>query len=147
MNPLKVIVFRLKDEEYAIDVNQVHSIEKIQNITRVPGLPSFNKGVINLRGQVTPIIDLKDRFGMGTTEYSDETRFLIVSIGEIVVGLIVDAANDVIDINQDEIDPTPGMMDSVKRDYYVGVVKQGDRLFVVLQIDKVISYEKPQGNN
>lgn len=95
---VKVIVFRLKDEEYGVDVNQVKSIEKLEHITRVPRTPAFVKGVINLRGVVTPIIDLRNRFSLEETAYTESTRIIIVAVGELEVGLIVDAANDVIDI-------------------------------------------------
>lgn len=142
MLPLKVIVFQLNDEEYALDVNQVHSIERIQKITRVPGLPPFIKGVMNMRGEVTSIIDLKERFGMGPTEYKKDTRFLIVSVNGVIIGLIVDTANDVVDIRQDDIESTPEMIGGIQRDYLQGVVKLEDRLFILLHLDRLINLEE-----
>jgi purine-binding chemotaxis protein CheW len=139
---LKVIVFQLKDKEYAIPVQQVRSIEKIQHITRVPRVPKFVKGVINLRGVVTPIIDLRTRFGIEETAFSDNTRVIIVALGEIEVGLIVDAANDVIDISTDAIEPTPEVVDSVAVDYINGVVKIGKRLLILLNLEKVLETTK-----
>ncbi|RFU63919.1 chemotaxis protein CheW [Peribacillus glennii] len=142
MVPLKVIVFQINDEEYAIDVRQVQSIERVQKITRVPGLPPFVKGVMNMRGEVTPIIDLKERFGMGPSQYQKETRFLIVSVNGVIIGLIVDTANDVIDIHQDQIEPAPETISGTDREYLKGVVKIGDRLFMMVHLDRLISLEE-----
>src|ERR1700730_15445994 len=94
----QIIVFRLKDEEYGVDVKQVRSIERMQTITRVPKTPHFVKGVINSRGIVTPIIDLRERFGLEAGSLHDDARMIIVVVGEMEVGLIVDSANDVLDI-------------------------------------------------
>jgi purine-binding chemotaxis protein CheW len=139
---LKVIVFQLKDEEYAIPVQQVRSIEKIQHITRVPRVPKFVKGVINLRGVVTPIIDLRTRFGIEEAAFSDNTRVIIVALDDIEVGLIVDAANDVIDISMDAIEPTPEGVDAVEVDYINGVAKIGKRLLILLNLEKVLKTTK-----
>ncbi|MBW4837803.1 MAG: chemotaxis protein CheW, partial [Paenibacillaceae bacterium] len=94
---LKVIVFKLGHEEYGIDVDKVQTIERMMPITRVPKTYAFVKGVINLRGVVIPVIDLRGRFGLPEAEYSDQTRIIIVSANEMEVGFIVDSANDVID--------------------------------------------------
>src|SRR5690606_19870298 len=104
---LKVIVFQLKDEECAIPVHQVQSIERMMHFTRVPKVPSYVKGVMNLRGVVTPIIDLRKRLGIEEMDYNDSTRIIIVNVNDMEVGLIVDAANDVIDIPEGAIEPTP----------------------------------------
>lgn len=135
----KVIVFQLMDEEYAISVLQVGSIERIEPITRVPQTAPFVKGVINLRGIVTPIIDLRARFGMGETEFTESTRIIIVSCEEKEVGLIVDAANDVIDIPEDKIEAPPEVIGAIDIDYLEGVVKLDDRLFILLNLEKVLT--------
>ena len=98
---MKLIVFQLSGKEYGIPVHLVHGIEKVQHITRVPGAAPFVKGVINLRGVVTPIIDLRKRFGMEESPYTEATRVIIVAVEDIEVGLVVDTANDVIDIKQE----------------------------------------------
>ncbi|WP_174881319.1 chemotaxis protein CheW, partial [Metabacillus niabensis] len=90
---LKVIVFQLQEEEYGIPVQQVQSIEKVEHITRVPRTAPYIKGVINLRGVVTPVIDLRKRFGLEEIENSESSRMIIVSKDDIDVGFIVDAAN------------------------------------------------------
>ncbi len=135
----KVIVFQLKDEEYAVSVQQVGSIERIEPITRVPQTADFVKGVINMRGVVTPIIDLRKRFGIEETEFSDSTRIIIVYMDDIEVGLIVDAANDVIDIPESAIEPAPEVVGSVDVDYIQGVAKLENRLLILLDLQKVLS--------
>lgn len=109
----KVIVFQLKDEEFAVSVQQIGSIERIQTITRVPNTAHFVKGVINLRGVVTPIIDLRSRLGIEEAEYTESTRIIIVNLEDMEVGLIVDAANDVIDISTETIEPAPEVIGAV----------------------------------
>lgn len=141
---IKVIVFRLVDEEYGVEVNQVRSIEKMQSITRVPRTPEFVKGVINLRGVVTPIIDLKTRFDLGEEAYTDSTRIIIVAVDDMEVGLIVDAANDVIDIPLNSIEQPPAVVGGIKASYLRGVAKLQDRLLIMLNLDKVLSSEEIQ---
>src|SRR3982751_6604872 len=118
---IKLIVFQLHGKEYGISVDFVHGIEKVQKVTRVPGTASFVKGVINLRGIVTPIIDLRKRFGIDECEYTEATRVIIVALDDIEVGLIVDAANDVIDITEDSIEPSPEMVGVEEDEYVKGV--------------------------
>lgn len=139
---LKVIVFQLKDEEYGVPVQQVGSIERMQHITRVPRTAEFVVGVINLRGVVTPIIDLRTRFELEKTEYNDSTRIIIVHIEDMEVGLIVDAANDVIDLTHDSVEPPPEVVGSVEAEYINGVAKLDKRLLILLDLEKVLSVEE-----
>lgn len=139
---VKVIVFRLKDEEYGVEVHQVKSIEKLEHITRVPRTPKFVKGVINLRGVVTPIIDLRNRFGIEEAPHTDATRIIIVAVGELEVGLIVDAANDVIDIPLNAIEPPPEVVGGVEAAYLRGVAKLEKRLLILLNLDKVLNTDE-----
>ena len=136
---IKIIVFQLKEKEYAIPVSQVRSIEKIQHITRIPGTAAFIKGVINLRGVVTPIIDLRKRFNLDEEEYSDSTRVIIATLGEIEVGLIVDSANDVLDIAFDSIEPAPEIVGGIDTPFINGVVKIEKRLLILLDLAKVLN--------
>lgn len=142
MTDLKVIVFRLQDEEYGVDVSQVLSIERMEHITRVPKTAEFVKGVINLRGVVTPIIDLRSRFGLEATPYTDSTRIIIVSVEGVDVGLIVDSANDVLDIPVDAIEPPPEVVGGVEATYLHGVAKLEKRLLILLNLNKVLSAEE-----
>lgn len=138
----KVIVFQLKDEEFAVSVQQIGSIERIETITRVPNTAKFVKGVINLRGVVTPIIDLRSRLGIEESDYTESTRIIIVYLDDMEVGLIVDAANDVIDISVDAIEPAPEVIGAVNADYIEGVAKLDNRLLILLDLKKVLTYEE-----
>ncbi len=138
----KIIVFQLKDEEFGVPVQQVGSIERMQHITRVPSTPDFVKGVINLRGVVTPIIDLRTRFALDSKEHDESTRIIIVHYNEMEVGLIVDSANDVIDIPKEAIEPPPEVVGTVEAEYIQGVAKLERRLLILLDLQKVFSSEE-----
>lgn len=141
-NDIKLIVFQLDGKEYGISVHYVHGIEKVQHITRIPGTAPYVKGVINLRGIVTPIIDLRKRFGIGECEYTDATRVIIVAIDDIEVGLVVDAANDVIDITEDAIEPSPALVGVEEDEYVKGVAKVGNRLLILIDLAMILDRGK-----
>jgi purine-binding chemotaxis protein CheW len=136
---LKSIVFQLNNEEYALPVEMVGSIERMADITRVPRTDKFVKGVLNLRGVVTPIIDLRARFGFEFINYTESTRMIIIHPNGMDVGLIVDAAYDVIDIPINDIEPAPEIVGAVEIDYIKGVAILDDRLLILLNIEKVLS--------
>src|SRR5690554_7567014 len=138
----KVIVFQLKDEEYGVEIEQVRSIERVLHITRVPRTPDFVKGVINLRGVVTPIIDLRSRFGIEEQDETDSTRVIIVTVNGMDVGLVVDAANDVIDIPAGTVEPPPEVVGGLEADYIRGVAKLEKRLLILLNLDKVLNAQE-----
>ncbi|WP_318615399.1 chemotaxis protein CheW [Sporosarcina sp. YIM B06819] len=135
---MKVIVFQLMDKEYAISVDVVQGIEKMLSIARVPKTPSYVKGVLNLRGAVTPIVDLRARFGLEVKEMDESTRIIIVTLEDYDVGLVVDAANDVLDIPMESIEPQPEVVGSVEVDFISGVAKVDKRLLVMLNLNKVL---------
>jgi purine-binding chemotaxis protein CheW len=138
---VKVIVFQLQHEEYGIPVQQVRSIEKIQHITRVPRTAPYIKGVINLRGVVTPIIDLRKRFGLEELLDTDSSRIIIVSKDDIDVGFIVDAANDVLDIHSSIIEPPPEVVGSIEVEYIQGIAKLEKRLIIMIDLEEVLKDE------
>lgn len=135
---LKVIVFQLKDEEYAIEVDYIQSIERMQPVTRIPRTFPFVTGVMNLRGVITPIINLRKRFGIEEKPFDEATRILVISKEDLEIGFIVDGANDVIDIPVEKIEPTPEVIGGVEAEYLRGVVKLDKRLFTLLNLEKVI---------
>lgn len=141
--PIKIIVFQLNGQEYGADIQQISSIEKLGKVVELPQTSDFIKGVINLRGQVTPVIDLKNRMNLGEAITTDETRVLIASIEENVqVGLIVDTATDVIDVDQNVIEKTPTMVNNVNTAYLKGVVKLENRLLLLLDLARVLNYQE-----
>ncbi|QYR19751.1 chemotaxis protein CheW [Paenibacillus sp. sptzw28] len=136
---IKVIVFGLADEEYGIEVEKVRTIERMIPITRVPKTPAFVKGVINLRSVVLPVIDLRGRFGLSETEPTENSRIIIVAVNDLEVGFIVDAANDVIDIDSDSIDNPPEVVGGIQAKYLRGVAKLGgNRLLIMLNLPEVL---------
>ena len=136
---MKVIVFQLADKEYAIPVSYVSGIEKLMHITRVPKTPRYVKGVINLRGVVTPIIDLRDRFGIVSTVNEETTRIIIIQLEDMEVGFVVDSANDVLDIQASTIEPQPEVVGSLEEEYISGVAKLDKRLLILLHLEKVLN--------
>ncbi|MNN31764.1 Chemotaxis protein CheW [compost metagenome] len=121
-------------------MDKVQTIERMIPITRVPKTFSFVKGVINLRGVVIPVIDLRGRFGLPEADFTDQTRIIIVAANEMEVGFIVDSANDVIDLNSDTIDTPPDVVGGVKAKYLQGVAKVSEeRLLVMLNLSEVLN--------
>ena len=135
----KYILIQLKDEEYGVHVQQVRSIERLQDITKVPRTADFIKGIINLRGEVIPIIDLKERLNIGKTDNTDQTRCLIVPVHRIQVGFVVDSATDVIDIDDAEIDT---VSEFIGHKYFTGIAKLEDRLLVLLNLEQILNLEE-----
>ncbi|MDQ8733338.1 chemotaxis protein CheW [Paenibacillus sp. LHD-38] len=137
---LKVIVFALGSEEYGIEVDKVRTIERLSPITRVPKTATFIKGVINLRGVVVPVIDLRGRFSLSETTPTENTRIIVVAVADIEVGFIVDSANDVIDIDTDSIDMPPEIVGGIKAKYLRGIAKLGEgRLLIMLNLSEVLN--------
>lgn len=139
---MKAVTFQLNDELYGVDVEQVLSIERMLQMTRVPNLPDYVKGVINLRGIITPIIDLRERFEIEMIEAMDSTRIIIVSVENIDVGLVVDSAHDVVDIQKETIESPPEIVGQIEVDYLHGVAKLEDRLLILLNLNKVLNVEE-----
>lgn len=142
VSDLKVIVFQLNDKEYGVPVSQVKSIEKIMHITRVPHTNPFVKGVMNLRGVVTPLLDLRVRFGIGEQAYSEGTRVIIVSVEDKEVGLIVDGANDVIDIPTSMIEPPPEVVGIAAEGFIDGVANLDKRLLILIDLNKILESDE-----
>jgi purine-binding chemotaxis protein CheW len=142
VSDLKVIVFQLNDKEYGVPVSQVKSIEKIMHITRVPHTNPFVKGVMNLRGVVTPLLDLRVRFGMVEQAYNEGTRVIIVAVEDKEVGLIVDGANDVIDIPTSMIEPPPEVVGIAAEGFIDGVANLDKRLLILIDLNKILESDE-----
>lgn len=138
-NLLQLVGFQLDDEEYGIDILKVQEINRITEITKIPQSPDFVEGVINLRGNVIPIIDLRKRFNMPEKAYDKQTRIVVGEIGDRTVGFIVDAVSEVIRLPEDTIEPPPNITSDDRTDYILGVGKLEDRLLMLLDIDKILS--------
>ena len=139
---LQLVSFKLGNEEFGVDILQVQEIIRMQNITRVPNAPHFVEGVINLRGRVIPIIDLRKRFDLGDHERDKNTRIMVVKIDNIVVGLIVDEVSEVLRIPADTVEPPPPIVAGIESDFIKGVGKLEGRLLILLDLNKILSKEE-----
>ncbi len=137
----QIVSFRLADEEYGIEITNVQEIILVGEITRVPQAPPYVKGLINLRSTVIPIIDLRLRFGLTEEPPSDNTRIMVVNVSGRVIGVIVDAVNEVLRISQDQIAPPPTTVAGLGRDYLIGLAKLEKRLLILLDITKIMRAE------
>jgi purine-binding chemotaxis protein CheW len=140
----QLVVFELADEFYGINIAVVESIIKMQEITQLPQTPAYIKGVTNLRGTVLPVIDLRIRFGLGTQKDTKQTRVIIVTMGAVKVGLMVDGVSEVLRISDESIEPLPPMVNSVNSDFLKGIVRLEDRLIILLEVEKVLELQEQQ---
>ena len=136
---IKTIVFSIGGEEYGVEVEHVQTIERMLPITRVPNTPDFVKGVVNLRGVVIPVIHLASRFGLPEPEPTDQTRIVMIKYEDLEIGFIVDAANDVMDVDSDTIEEPPEVVGGIRAKYLRGIAKVGEgRLLVLLNLSEVL---------
>ena len=140
----QVVVFSLAEELYGLDISRVQGIIKMPEVTRVPRTAVFIEGVINLRGEIVPIIDLRKRFGLREHENGVDTRIINVEMGDHLVGLIVDAVEEVLNIPSDVIEPPPDLVTTLDSAYLRGIAKLQERLVILLDLDRVLSTAEQQ---
>ncbi|WP_286171869.1 chemotaxis protein CheW [Gracilibacillus phocaeensis] len=139
----KTIIFKLDQQEFGASIAQIRSIERLEEIVPIPQTSEFIKGIINLRGNVTPIIDLRTRLGLEQTETDDQTRILIANVRDVQVGFIVDEATDVLDIDPERIDEAPELVQHIDYRYLKGVAKIEDRgMILLLDLDQVLTVQE-----
>ena len=138
----QLVVFELANEFYGINIPMVESIIKMQAITQLPQTPAYVKGVTNLRGSVLPVIVLRTRFALGPKEDSRQTRIMIVTMGNIKAGIIVDAVSEVLRVADDTVEPLPPMINSVDSAFLKGIVRLEDRLIIILELNKVLNLDE-----
>lgn len=132
------VVFNLDEEYYGIRIDSVENIEKYMEITRVPKTPNYVKGVINMRGEIVPIIDLRIRLGLGEKGYDEETRIIINKTEDIMMGYVVDSAYEVIEIDQASIEPNTQAENRNIETYINGIAKDNNRMIILLDLDKIL---------
>ncbi|MBI4984690.1 MAG: chemotaxis protein CheW [Rhodocyclales bacterium] len=132
------LTFTLGPEEYAIDILKVQEIRGYEQPTTIANAPPFIKGVINLRGTIVPIVDLRIKFGVGTAEYTPFTVVIILNIGSRVVGIVVDGVSDVTSLRSDQIRPAPEFAATVSTHYIDGLGTLGERMLIVVDIAKLM---------
>lgn len=136
---LQIVVAELAKEEYGIPIMQVQEIIKPPEITRIPNMPEFIEGIINLRGKIIPVVDLRKRFHLEKKEMTDATRVIVTNIEGSAVGLVADSVSDVIRLAQDAIDPIPAMMAQIDSQFINGVGKLDKRIIILLNIVKIFN--------
>lgn len=139
---IKVIVFQLRGQQYGVEIEKIRSIERLQEVTNVPGTSDFIKGVINLRGEITPVIDLKERLQIEISDYTDETRILIIDVNNVQVGLIVDAATDVINVDPSVIEESPKVIGGVNEVFIKGVAKLPTTILIMLDFERILNLDE-----
>ena len=144
---LQLVSFKLGEEEFGVDILKVQEINRLVDITKVPRAPSFVEGVINLRGKVIPIIDLRKRFGLDMKERDKDTRIVVVDIEGSIMGMIVDAVSEVLRLPASTIEPAPEIATSIDSEYIRGVAKLEDRLLIFLDLSKVFSQQERMALN
>lgn len=135
---MQLVVFKLGREEYGVSILKVQEIKRMTDITRVPHAPNYIKGVINLRGSVLPVIDLRKRLNLPSADDTDDTRIIIVKVEDITVGMIVDSVSEVTALNEESIELPNDVVGGIATNYLSGVGKQGDRLLILLNLDEII---------
>jgi purine-binding chemotaxis protein CheW len=138
----QLVVFELGAELYGVEIARVHEIIRLQTVTRVPRAPAFVEGVINLRGKVIPVVDLRRRFGLPSAEHTRSTRIVVVEIGDQVVGIVVDGVSEVLRVNTATVEPPSPVIAGIDSEYLHGIAKLPERLVVLLDLDRVLAKDE-----
>lgn len=134
------LIFKIAKEEYAVEIQMVTTIiEKNIDIARVPKTPDYIKGVINLRGEIIPVMDIRKKFELPEIEDTEDTRIIVLKVDEIVIGIIVDAVAEVVNFTDDSIENITGFSSGHLMDYIYGVGKINDRIVTILNLEKLIA--------
>ncbi len=139
---IQLVTFSLGEEVFGVDILTVQEIIRLLNITRVPRSPDFVEGVINLRGKIIPIVDLRKRFGLKTKVHDSATRIVVINMANITVGFVVDEVSKVLRLPSDMIAAPPGVVSGLDSDYINGVGKFNDLLLILLDLDKLLSNQE-----
>lgn len=139
---IQLVVFDLASEAYGVDIGAVREIIRMQEITCVPRTPEFVEGVINLRGKVIPVIDLRRRFGLPVADQNDDNRIVVVDIGGQGIGVIVDAVTEVLRLATDAVEPPSAVITTTDSDYLLGIAKVENRLIILLDLERVLTEEE-----
>lgn len=136
------VIFKLGNEYYGVNIVAVESIIKVQEITKMPHVPSFVEGITNLRGAVIPVIDLRKRFDLPQGEETKDTRIVVVEMGNITAGMVVDAVTEVVHVAAENIEPPSPMVSTVDTAFITGIAKVDQRLIILLDLRKVLTVDE-----
>ena len=141
---IQLVTFSIGEEEFGVNILQVQEIIRTMDITKVPRAPEFVEGVINLRGKVIPIVDMRSRFGLESKEHDKYTRIIVIEIEMIIVGFVVDSVSEVLRIPANSVQPPPPVVAGMDSDYIDGVGKLDDRLLILLDLDSLLDNEEKE---
>jgi purine-binding chemotaxis protein CheW len=141
---LQLVSFKIGDEEFGVDILKVQEINRMVEVTRVPNAPEYVDGVINLRGKVIPIVDLRRRLGMPRKEHSKDTRIVVVELNGKITGFVVDAVSEVLRIPRSVTEPPPSIVAGIEAEYITAVGKLEDRLLILLDLERIFSAQETQ---
>ncbi len=141
---LQLVSFRIGNEEFGVDILSVREINRMSEITQVPNSPEFIDGVINLRGKVIPVLDLRTKLDMERIDYSKDTRIIVVELQGRTVGFVVDAVSEVLRIPSNITEPPPPMVAGIDAEYITAVAKLEDRLLILLDLEKTLSLQEKE---
>jgi purine-binding chemotaxis protein CheW len=141
---LQLVSFALGQEEFGLEIQRIQEINRMVEITRVPNSPEFVIGVINLRGKVIPIIDMRKRFGFPPKENDKNTRIIVVELGGMVVGFVVDAVREVIRISKSITEPPPSIVAGIGSEFITAVAKLDNRLLILLDLERILKDKEKQ---
>lgn len=144
---LQLVTFKVSEEEFGIEIFLVKEIIRMLDITKIPNAPDFVEGVVNLRGKVIPIIDMRKRFGLNSIDYNKQTRIVVVEMSAIFMGFVVDAVSEVLRIPADTVEPPPPVVAGIDSEYISGVGKLEDRLLIMLDLNKLLKTEEQSSLN
>ncbi|HBR03178.1 MAG TPA: chemotaxis protein CheW [Ruminiclostridium sp.] len=133
------VVFRVESQEFGADIHKISIIEKMMNISRVPSTPAYIKGVVNLRGEIIPIMSLRLKFGLPEIDADDDTRMIIFKFNDVALGAIVDGVAEVVNLSDDDIENISAISNDRNYDYIMGIGKAEGRLITLLNIEKLIN--------
>lgn len=133
------VVFKVADQEYGMDIHKVSIIEKTLNITRVPNTPSYMKGVVNLRGEIIPVLNLRIKFGLPEIEADDDARVIIIKFNEVSLGVMVDSVVEVVALKENDVESVTAITNDRNFDYILGIAKADGRLITLLNFEKLIT--------
>lgn len=142
MNDMREFVtFRLNQEFYGINIQNVENIEKVLPITRIPYTLNYIKGVVNLRGIIVPVVDLRARFGLEKRENTDESRIIIVNLEDNKIGMLVDSSSEVLQISEEDIDAAPNVKKEINNEFIKNIGKKNGRIIMLIDLHKVLKIE------
>lgn len=132
------LTFQLAEEQFGIDILRVQEIKGLAHLTQIPNVPPYIKGVMNLRGTVVPVVDLRHRFSMPAATYNQFTVIIIVTVGAKVMGLVVDAVSDVLNVSESELEQLPELGGGIDTSFITGMAKSSENLITLLDIDRLL---------